>query len=121
MTTATQTAKPARSFRFLTAFAGTNRATIQITQRRGNAKPEVTDYEIEFIPADPSMGAAGLIFTKVFLDTRKGMVAQEYSVLINSAGVGITCTCAASLHHGFCRHRDIVPTLLKARKGSANG
>ena len=120
MTTATQTTKPAtkRTLRMLSAFAGTNRATIRIQTQRGNARPEVTDYSIEFTQADSEMGACGLVFSKVFEESKpRGMTSQQYCVLVGHDGQGKSCSCTGFIQHGACKHQGAVPTLLKLRKG----
>ena len=116
MTTATQTTKPARSFRFLTAFAG-NKASIRITQARGN-RVESVDYDVTLTPVG---GAVAVEFKKPFVDLDSRMRSDRYVCLVQ-AGQPTVCECCGYLRYSSCKHSSLSPVLvLQCAKAVARG
>ena len=116
MTTATQTTKPARSFRFLTAFSG-NKASIRITQARGS-RVESTDYDVSLTPVG---GGVAVEFKKPFVDLDSRMRSDRYVCLVR-AGQPTTCECCGFLRFDRCKHSALAPVLvLQCAKAVARG
>ena len=116
MTIATQTAKPARSFRFLTAFVG-NKASVRITQIRGS-RVESVDYDVTLTPVG---GAVAVEFKKPIADLDTRMRSDRYVCLVQ-AGQPTQCECCGFLRYSSCKHSSLAPVLvLQCAKAVARG